>query len=41
MKNRPWIWLIVAQLVFIAGISTLVTIAVKNRPAEVPIGHGR
>lgn len=41
MKQRPWIWLIVAQLVFIAGITTLVVIAVQHRPQEIPIAHGR
>jgi hypothetical protein len=40
MKARPWIWFIVANALFIAGIATLVTIAVRNRQAEVPIVHG-
>jgi hypothetical protein len=37
MKERPWIWLIVANVVFIAGIITLVVIAVRNKPEEVPL----
>src|SRR6185369_17189212 len=41
MKERPWIWLIVANIVFIAGVTTLVVIAVRNKPQEVPIVHGR
>lgn len=41
MKTRPWIWLIIANALFIMGIATLVTIAVRHRPAEVPTGHGR
>jgi hypothetical protein len=39
MKDRPWIWLIVANVLFIAGIVTLVVIAVRNSPKEVPIVH--
>ena len=47
MKERPWIWLIVANVIFIAGIMSLVVIAVRNKPLEVPIvqearvEHGR
>ena len=41
MKERPWIWLILANLVFIAGLTTLVVIAVRNTPQELPIVHGR
>jgi hypothetical protein len=47
MKERPWIWLIAANFLFISGIITLAVIAVKNRPQEVPITqearveHGR
>jgi hypothetical protein len=41
MKERPWIWLIVANIVFIAGLTTLVVIAVKNKQPEVSVVHGR
>jgi hypothetical protein len=41
MKMRPWIWFIIANLVFIAGITTLVIIAVRHTPQEVPLTHGR
>ena len=41
MKARPWIWLIVANLIFIAGITTLVVIAVQHQQPEVPIIHAR
>ena len=41
MKKRPWIWFIVAYAIFIAGISTLVVIAVRNKQAEVPLTHGQ
>ena len=40
MKERPWIWLIVANIIFIAGITTLVVIAVKNKQPEVSVVHG-
>ena len=40
MKDRPWIWFIIANVLFIAGIATLVTIAVRNSPAQVPVIHG-
>ena len=39
MKNRPWIWLIIANVIFIAGTLTLVTIAVRHPQPEVPIVH--
>jgi hypothetical protein len=39
MKARPWIWLIVANVIFISGITTLVVIAVRHPPQEVPIVH--
>jgi len=39
MKSRPWIWLIVANVLFISGTITLVVIAVRHTPAEVPIVH--
>ena len=47
MKERPWIWLIVANVIFISGILSLVVIAVRNKPLEVPtvqearVAHGR
>jgi hypothetical protein len=37
MKERPWIWLIAANVIFIAGIMSLVVIAVRNKPQEVPV----
>ncbi|HSI14367.1 MAG TPA: hypothetical protein VK961_20120 [Chthoniobacter sp.] len=36
MKERPWIWLIVANVLFIAATITLVVIAVRHTPQEVP-----
>lgn len=36
MKERPWLWIVIAYAAFIAGITTLVIIAVKNKQPEVP-----
>jgi hypothetical protein len=41
MKKRPWIWFIIANVVFIAGLTTLVVIAVRHAPKEIPLTHGR
>lgn len=40
MKNRPWIWLIIANVIFISGMVTLVVIAVKNKQPDVLGTHG-
>ena len=37
MKERPWIWLVVANVIFIAGIMSLVVIAARHKQAEVPL----
>ena len=36
MKERPWIWLIVANVIFITGIVTLVVIAGKKSATPGP-----
>ena len=36
MKRRPWIWLIIANVIFIATMATLVTIAFTHPQQEVP-----
>ncbi|MEO8352570.1 MAG: hypothetical protein ABI680_12610 [Chthoniobacteraceae bacterium] len=41
MKARPWIWLIIANVVFIAWLTTMVVIAVRHPQPEVPLIHGR
>jgi hypothetical protein len=41
MKTRPWIWFIIANAIFISGIVTLVTIAIRNKEKEVPVAHAR
>lgn len=42
MKNRPWIWLVIANVIFISGMITLVVIAVRNKQPDVvgAVGHG-
>ncbi len=40
MKQRPWIWLIIANLMFITGILVMVTVAVRHREKEVPVARG-
>jgi hypothetical protein len=41
MKDRPWIWLIIANIIFIASVTTLVVIAVRNKPQDVTLLHDR
>jgi hypothetical protein len=41
MKNRPWIWIVIAHIVMIGVLTTVVMIAKKNAPREVPVSHGR
>lgn len=40
MKERPWIWVILANLVLIAGVIALVVIAAHHPPQDVPLTHG-
>ena len=37
MKKRPWIWIIVANVIFITGIVSLVVVAARNKQPEVPL----
>ena len=37
MKDRPWIWIIVAWVVLLASLSVVITICVRNAPEEVPL----
>jgi hypothetical protein len=39
MKTRPWIWIVVGYLCFLGGITTMVVVAVKNRPEEIKLTH--
>lgn len=36
-NSRPWIWIVAAFTVMIAFWSALITIAVRNHPASVPV----
>jgi hypothetical protein len=40
MKERPWIWLIIANVIFIAGMITMVVIAIRNKQPDVLATHG-
>ena len=40
MKERPWIWLILANLILITGVLALVVIAARHPAQEVPLTHG-
>lgn len=40
MKNRPWIWIVIAQLALMAALTTMVVIAHKYAQPEVPLHHG-
>lgn len=41
MKDRPWIWIIVAHIAIIAVLTTVVVIAQRHRSPEVPLVDGR
>ncbi len=40
MKDRPWIWVVIANVIFISGMIVMVVIAVRNKQPEVPVAHG-
>ncbi len=37
VKARPWLWILLGYATFIAGITTMVVVAVKNTPPEIKI----
>lgn len=41
-KDRPWIWVIVAHVIIITMVVTVLNIAQKHGPKEIPIvqSHG-
>jgi hypothetical protein len=39
MKERPWIWIVIGFVIMIVSLATLVVIAVKNEPLDVPLEH--
>ena len=41
MKTRPWIWIILANIILMGSVISLVVIAVKHKEPEVPVANGR
>jgi hypothetical protein len=41
MKTRPWIWILLGYACFLAGITTMVVVAVTHRPAEIKVTTAR
>jgi hypothetical protein len=37
IKKRPWLLIVVAFLILIAGWTAFINLAVKNQPATVPL----
>ena len=40
MKDRPWIWIIVAHVAVVAVLVSVIVIAQRHRSPEVPLNHG-
>jgi len=40
MKDRPWIWIIVAHLALLAVLTTVAVIAHRYGSPEIPLRHG-
>lgn len=40
MKERPWIWIVIAFTAFVVALGGVVVIAQKNAPQPVPLKHG-
>lgn len=41
MKNRPWIYVVLAFLLLIGAWSALITIAVKHAPQKIEMQTGK
>lgn len=41
MKDRSWIWIVIAHIAVIAVLTTVVVIAQRHRSPEVPLVHER
>jgi hypothetical protein len=39
MKDRPWIWIIVAFVIMFIAMTVTIIIAEKNAPQSVPLEH--
>jgi len=37
MKDRPWLWILIAWIALLAGTAITITICVRNAPKEVPL----
>ncbi|MBL9153148.1 MAG: hypothetical protein JNK37_11700 [Verrucomicrobiales bacterium] len=37
LRERPWIWVVVAFVLLFSAWTTLFTIALKNQPEKVPL----
>jgi uncharacterized membrane protein len=40
LAERPWIWVVVSFVVFVAVLASFVTMAVQNMPETVPLTGG-
>jgi hypothetical protein len=40
LQKRPWIWIVLGFCMVVAALASMVTIAVKNLPKEVPLAAG-
>ena len=39
MKTRPWLWVVVAHVFILAMVGTVIAIAQKYGPQEIPVHH--
>lgn len=37
LRERPWIWVVIAFVLLFSAWTTLFTIALKNQPEKVPL----
>ena len=37
MKNRPWLWIVFAHVIFMALTISFVVFAIKHKQADVPL----
>lgn len=40
IDERPWIWVVISFVVFVALLASFVTMAVQNMPDTVPLTGG-
>ena len=39
LQQRPWLWIVFGFGMVILALASMVTTAVRNLPAEVPLAH--